>query len=27
MPVGSGGGRDVWICPYPNGHVQAVGTD
>lgn len=18
---------DVWICPYPNGHVQAVGTD
>jgi DNA topoisomerase IB len=19
--------RDVWICPYPNGHVQAVGTD
>jgi DNA topoisomerase IB len=19
--------RDVWICPYHNGHVQAVGTD
>jgi DNA topoisomerase I len=19
--------RDVWICPYPNGHVQAVGVD
>jgi DNA topoisomerase IB len=19
--------KDVWICPYPNGHVQAVGTD
>ncbi|MGI8683239.1 MAG: DNA topoisomerase IB [Mycobacteriales bacterium] len=19
--------RDVWICPYPNGHVQAIGTD
>jgi DNA topoisomerase-1 len=19
--------RDVWICPYPNGHIQAVGTD
>lgn len=19
--------RNVWICPYPNGHVQAVGTD
>lgn len=18
---------DVWICPYPNGHIQAVGTD
>jgi DNA topoisomerase IB len=18
---------DVWVCPYPNGHVQAVGTD
>jgi DNA topoisomerase IB len=18
---------DVWICPFPNGHVQAVGTD
>ena len=18
---------DVWICPYPNGHLQAVGTD
>ncbi|NLF03557.1 MAG: DNA topoisomerase IB, partial [Actinomycetales bacterium] len=18
---------DVWICPYPNGHVQALGTD
>jgi len=19
--------RDVWVCPYPNGHLQAVGTD
>jgi DNA topoisomerase IB len=19
--------RDVWICPVPNGHIQAVGTD
>lgn len=19
--------RDVWICPFPNGHLQAVGTD
>ena len=19
--------RDVWICPYPNGHIQAVGSD
>jgi len=19
--------RDVWLCPYPNGHLQAVGTD
>lgn len=19
--------RDVWICPRPNGHIQAVGTD
>jgi DNA topoisomerase-1 len=19
--------RDVWICPLPNGHIQAVGTD
>lgn len=19
--------RDVWICPYPNGHMQAVGID
>jgi DNA topoisomerase-1 len=19
--------RDVWICPYPNGHIQAMGTD
>ncbi len=19
--------RKVWICPYPNGHIQAVGTD
>jgi hypothetical protein len=19
--------RDVWICLYPNGHIQAVGTD
>src|SRR5919106_1985480 len=19
--------RDVWICPYPNGHLQAIGTD
>src|SRR3954451_12710510 len=18
---------DVWICPYPNGHIQATGTD
>ena len=18
---------DVWICPFPNGHIQAVGTD
>ncbi|MBD0349512.1 MAG: DNA topoisomerase IB, partial [Thermoleophilia bacterium] len=18
---------DVWVCPYPNGHIQAVGTD
>src|SRR5919202_1588169 len=18
---------DVWICPYPNGHLQAIGTD
>jgi DNA topoisomerase I len=18
---------DVWICPYPNGHIQAIGTD
>ena len=18
---------DVWICPYPNGHVQATGLD
>ncbi|HJE51576.1 MAG TPA: DNA topoisomerase IB [Tessaracoccus flavescens] len=18
---------DVWVCPYPNGHLQAVGTD
>ena len=18
---------DVWICPYPNGHIQAVGLD
>ncbi|MFB6726483.1 DNA topoisomerase IB [Kribbella sp. NPDC056345] len=18
---------DVWICPYPNGHIQALGTD
>ncbi|TCC64535.1 DNA topoisomerase IB [Kribbella pittospori] len=18
---------DVWICPYPNGHIQAMGTD
>ena len=18
---------DVWICPWPNGHIQAVGTD
>ena len=18
---------DVWICPLPNGHIQAVGTD
>jgi DNA topoisomerase IB len=19
--------NDVWICPYPNGHIQAIGTD
>ena len=19
--------QDVWICPWPNGHIQAVGTD
>jgi DNA topoisomerase-1 len=19
--------KDCWICPYPNGHIQAVGTD
>ncbi|MDQ3669917.1 MAG: DNA topoisomerase IB [Actinomycetota bacterium] len=19
--------EDVWICPYPNGHIQVVGTD
>ncbi|MDQ2624069.1 MAG: DNA topoisomerase IB, partial [Actinomycetota bacterium] len=19
--------RDVWICPFPNGHIQALGTD
>jgi DNA topoisomerase-1 len=19
--------KDVWICPYPNGHIQAAGTD
>jgi DNA topoisomerase-1 len=19
--------RDVWICPHPNGHIQAMGTD
>jgi DNA topoisomerase-1 len=19
--------QNVWICPYPNGHIQAVGTD
>ncbi|QFZ22301.1 DNA topoisomerase IB [Saccharothrix syringae] len=19
--------RDVWVCPHPNGHIQAVGTD
>ncbi len=19
--------QDVWICPHPNGHIQAVGTD
>lgn len=19
--------RDVWICPHPNGHIQALGTD
>ncbi|MEP6462234.1 MAG: hypothetical protein ABJC62_02210 [Frankiaceae bacterium] len=18
---------EVWICPYPNGHIQAIGTD
>lgn len=20
-------GKNVWICPHPNGHIQAVGTD
>ena len=19
--------QDVWICPWPNGHIQAIGTD
>ena len=19
--------KDVWICPYPNGHIQAIGVD
>ena len=19
--------KDVWICPYPNGHLQATGVD
>src|SRR3954470_10400083 len=19
--------NDVWICPFPNGHIQAIGTD
>src|SRR5438309_11493054 len=19
--------EDVWICPWPNGHIQALGTD
>jgi DNA topoisomerase-1 len=19
--------RDVWICPWPNGHIQAIGID
>ena len=19
--------KDVWICPWPHGHLQAVGTD
>ena len=19
--------KEVWICPFPNGHIQAVGTD
>src|SRR5207302_1293261 len=19
--------QEVWICPHPNGHIQAVGTD
>ncbi|HET9995990.1 MAG TPA: DNA topoisomerase IB, partial [Nocardioides sp.] len=19
--------EDVWVCPWPNGHLQAVGTD
>ncbi|HTI27707.1 MAG TPA: DNA topoisomerase IB, partial [Kutzneria sp.] len=19
--------REVWICPWPNGHIQATGTD
>jgi DNA topoisomerase IB len=21
------GWQDVWVCPWPNGHIQAVGTD
>jgi DNA topoisomerase I len=19
--------EDVWICPWPNGHIQPIGTD
>lgn len=27
IPGHSPAWKDVWICPYPNGHIQAVGTD